>query len=172
MLAALGAVATGCTSSEDDGAPEPHPDELVLRRSAEATAALIAHRDATVAAHPELAASLRPLGDDLAAHLTAFGEGAGLPSAASPPAQPSTSTSATATATATAGGDTPGGAASPAAGPSVPDTPDEALRALADLCRRTADARMADLLAASALPSRLIASVAACETGHAHLLTP
>ncbi|MFE0735097.1 hypothetical protein [Streptomyces sp. NPDC058855] len=157
------AVLAGCTSG-DGGSRRPGAEQARAERVARAEAALrkrsvttartlVERYDATLAAHPPLAARLGPLRASAAAHVQALGEaGAGArPATASPTASP--------TAPATA---------APA---SVPADPAVALRELAAAARRSADAHTAALLTAPPEYARLLASVAAAGAAHAFLLT-
>ncbi|MET9295877.1 hypothetical protein [Streptomyces sp. NPDC003077] len=139
------------TGSEDNAAADRLRD-----RAARDSAALLAHYDATLAAHPALAPRLKPLRAEVAAHVGAFGGSAN--------ASPSASARQ------------PSGRARPAPSPSAsaPTVPEDAAKAraaLADAERRTADARTAALADAPPELARLLASVAAAGAAHAYLLT-
>jgi hypothetical protein len=146
-LAAL--AAAGCsTTAAHRGAGDsvrataaPDPDAAVRRRSLQVSEALLGRYDAALAGYPALAAELGPLRAELTAHARAFG-GSGAAPAASPTASPVPAS---------------GGRAA-------------VLAALATAERETAQARAADLAAASPPLARLIASVAASNAVHAHLL--
>ncbi|PWI43603.1 hypothetical protein [Streptomyces sp. ICBB 8177] len=151
----LVALATGCA----DAVPAPDPravaaadaEERGRVLAAQDCAALLARYDATIAAHPPLAARLRPLRAQVAAHRQALAPPA--------PGTPSPALSAPASASPSASG-----------APAVPSGQDAALKALADAEQRTAATRTAALRDASPALARLLASVAAAGTCHALLL--
>ncbi|MFC8452747.1 ferritin-like domain-containing protein [Kitasatospora sp. NPDC057223] len=153
-LLAAAALLTACTGThhEDTGEQrQPDPDTPVRSRAVAATDALLAAYD-TVLAGPGAAqaAQLQSLRAELLQHRAAFA--AGLPSA-SPSAPASASGSAS---------------ASVPAGPTgVPVTTVAALGAAE---RQTAEARLADLPAASPDLARLLASVSAADALHAAAL--
>ncbi|WP_199881736.1 DUF4439 domain-containing protein [Streptomyces sp. CB03911] len=162
-LLAAAALLTACTGSHHKDGDEQRPadpDLPVRTRAVAATDALLAAYD-TVIAGPGAgrAGELQPLRAELLRHRAAFAEG--LPSAA-PTAGGSTGASsstgspggsgATATATATA-------SAEPAAVTTVAE--------LGAAERRTAQARLADLPAASPDLARLLAAVSASDALHA-----
>ncbi|QMU80580.1 DUF4439 domain-containing protein [Streptacidiphilus sp. PB12-B1b] len=158
---------TACGAPSDGGprsgrrartTAETDPDTAVRARELRSTEALAARYDAALAsAGPALAATLRPLRAQLAAQLTAFGSPA--PAAPTPSATPTPRHTPTATPTASA---------TPATTGSAAPAPDAAALAAAE--RATAEARGADLAAASPALARLIASAAACGAQHAVLL--
>ncbi|MFE1933824.1 hypothetical protein ACFW95_26335 [Streptomyces sp. NPDC059474] len=152
---ALGAVAllSGCS---DDA--EPRRDTggeaavaLLRARGARDSTALLARYDATVDAHPDLAKRLAPLREETARHATAFTA-----------KDHSASPSATASRSPSAGGQRV---------PKVPENEKQALSALAQAERQTADTRTAALATAPPELARLLASVAACGAAHVYLLT-
>ncbi|WP_309056252.1 hypothetical protein [Streptomyces sp.] len=163
------AVLAGCTSG-DGGARRASAERARAERVARAEAALrqrsvttartlVERYDATLAAHPPLAARLGPLRASAAAHVKALGEGG---TGARP---------ATATPTAPASSPTAPAVAATAAPAPVPADPAAALGELASAARRAADAHAAALLTAPPEYARLLASVAAAGAAHAFLLT-
>jgi hypothetical protein len=158
LAGGLAALVAGCGQDSDEKRAArpgrtraPSDADAVLRRRAAADSAeLVIRYDATAAAHPSLAAGLRPLRAELAEHIMAFG-GATAASAAPAPssAPPSPPRSLP---------------------PAVPPSADTALAALADAEQRLVDSRTTALLAASPDLARLLASVAAAGAGHVLLL--
>nr|BEK68405.1 hypothetical protein KPHV_56320 [Kitasatospora purpeofusca] len=147
-LLLTGGALTACTDSphRDPGSPagdhnRPDPDEPVRRRALDATDALLAAYDALLPQAPQL----QPLREDVARHRAAL-------DTATPAPTPSPGTG------------TPGATASTATTTAavVPTT-----AALASLERQTAQARLADLGAASPPLARLLASVSAAGVLHA-----
>ncbi|MFG2192563.1 hypothetical protein [Streptomyces sp. NPDC048639] len=154
LAGALGATAatavlSGCSDSGSTAErAERTTEALKLRdRSAAESKALLARYDATVKAHPPLAARLAPLRAEVARHADALVTRR----AASPSASASRE-------------DRP-------RDPEVPQDEGEALAALAEAERRTADARTAALMGAPPELARLLASIAAAGAGHGYLLT-
>ncbi|MER7399051.1 hypothetical protein ABT381_26485 [Streptomyces sp. NPDC000151] len=156
--AALGSAAllTGCaeqSAASDD--MDSAAGRALLGRAARDSGALLARYDATLTAHPALEKRVRPLRDQVAAHITAFdapeatGTPSGTPSATASPSR------------------TPG--KQPRA-PKVPASARQALAALADAERDTADRRTAALVGAPPEVARLLASVAAAGAAHAYVL--
>ncbi|MFD9063891.1 ferritin-like domain-containing protein [Kitasatospora purpeofusca] len=152
-LLLTGGALTACTDSphRDPGSPagdhnRPDPDEPVRRRALDATDALLAAYDALLPQAPQL----QPLREDVARHRAAL-------DTATPAPTPSPGTG-------TSGAGTPGATASTATTTAavVPTT-----AALASLERQTAQARLADLGAASPPLARLLASVSAAGVLHA-----
>ncbi len=152
---ALGGAAllAGCA---DGARPDPRAAERsaaaerVRKQAARDSTALLARYDATLAAHPELGARLRPLRAEVARHAGAFASDG-----------PSTAASASAPAAGTAHG---------ADAPRVPADERGARSALAEAERTLADARAAALVSAPPELARLLASVAAAGAVHAYLL--
>ena len=149
VAAAVAAVGTGCSAGGDGPAPRQAAPGVAAARlpgaAAQAQAvrdstALLGRYDAASAAHPPLAARLRPLRAEVARHIAAFG---GTAPAAAPPASGS---------------------------PAAPATPAKALAGLAAAERTLADRRAAALLSAPGGLALLLASVAAAGAGHAALL--
>lgn len=137
------------SASAARGAEKPEATEDRLReRSARESRDLLLRYDATLAAHPALAALLGPLRAETALHAEAFGTAR---STGSPPATPPAPPAGTA--------------------PVVPRGGKKALTALADAERHTADRRTGSLTDASPGLARLLASVAASGAVHAYLLT-
>ncbi|MEU8726564.1 hypothetical protein [Streptomyces antimycoticus] len=152
---ALGAVAllSGCS---DDA--EPRRDAggeaavaLLRSRGARDSTALLARYDATVDAHPDLGERLAPLREETARHAAVFTT-----------KDRSASPSATASRSPSSGGQRV---------PKVPQDEKQALSALAQAERQTADTRTAALATAPPELARLLASVAACGAAHVYLLT-
>ncbi|MFF3115925.1 ferritin-like domain-containing protein [Kitasatospora sp. NPDC057904] len=139
--------AAACTTGPDREAPadarRPDPDEPLRRRAVTATDALLAAYDGLPTAQ------LQPLRAEVAEHRAALAQ------TLTPPTPPAPSTT------------TPGATApTPTATPSPVTTTAE----LAALERRTAQAHLADLGAASPQLARLLASVAASAAVHATAL--
>ncbi|WP_051831783.1 hypothetical protein [Streptomyces violens] len=156
--AALGSAAllTGCSeqsAASDD--MDSAAGRSLLEKGSQDSGALLARYDATLTAHPALEKRVRPLRDQVAAHIAAFdapeatGTPSGTPSATASPSR------------------TP--AKQPRA-PKVPGSALQALAALADAEREVADRRTAALVGAPPEVARLLASVAAAGAAHAHVL--
>ncbi|MFJ7202710.1 hypothetical protein ACIQWR_04095 [Streptomyces sp. NPDC098789] len=170
--AATAALLTGCSggAGATEGAEAP-PERPVREGAVRDSKALLERYDATIAAHPPLAARLAPLRAAVAAHVGALApdDGRGKPS-------PSTSRSPSAAAPTAPGpgtgaaGNPPGKAPGKSAEP-VPAQPAEAITALATAERDLAEARTIALAGASGELARLLASVAACGAVHTHLLS-
>ncbi|MET3987488.1 hypothetical protein [Streptomyces sp. PvR034] len=171
--AASAALLTGCSggAGATEGAAEAPPERPVREGAVRDSEALLERYDATVAAHPSLAARLAPLRAAVAAHVGALapddGRGkpspshSGSPSAAAPTA-PGPGTGAAGNPPVKA----PGKSAEP-----VPGQPAEALTALATAERDLSEARTIALAGASGELARLLASVAACGAVHTYLLS-
>jgi hypothetical protein len=150
--AAGAALLVGCSGgSRSDTAPAPSADERARARAARDSEVLAARYDAVIAAHPGLAARLRPLRDEVVRHAEAFGGAR----TASPKASPSGTARA----------------AGPGDGSGVPVTEKDALAGLAAAERELADRRAGALLEAPGESARLLASVAAAGAAHMFLLT-
>ncbi|MER7718182.1 hypothetical protein ABTX99_14740 [Streptomyces flaveolus] len=150
--AAGAALLAGCSGGSDsDTAPAPSADERARARAARDSEVLAARYDAVIAAHPGLAARLRPLRDEVVRHAEAFGGAR----TASPTASPSGTARA----------------AGPGDGSGVPVTEKDALAGLAAAERELADRRAGALLEAPGESARLLASVAAAGAAHMFLLT-
>ncbi|MFD4989389.1 hypothetical protein [Streptomyces sp. NPDC058374] len=152
--AACAAMLTGCTAdpATGGGAAERARTAAAPRLLAAARAGserLLARYDAVTAAHPELAARLAPLREQVAMHRDAFTSGPAeeVPPNAAPPAP------------------------APPATPHAAADPDAALRGLAEAERELAARRSKDLLDAPGELARLLASAAAAGAAHAYLLT-
>ncbi|MFJ5550452.1 hypothetical protein [Streptomyces sp. NPDC093225] len=191
-LLAAGAAATGGAvllsgcSGEGGGPRRPTavpPDRRIRESAVRETLELLGRYDATLAAHPALGTRLAPLRAAVAAHALALAPagthpvtaprptGSTGPSAPASPASPPPSAAAPA---APAGSGAPAPSGSPAPTPPadpVPSDPAAAVASLAGAERRTATARTAALDGATGELARLLASVAACATVHAYLLT-
>ncbi|MFI9243304.1 hypothetical protein ACIGXF_12020 [Streptomyces sp. NPDC053086] len=139
--AAGAALLAGCSAGPDSGEDGPSAATRARARAARDSRGLLARYDAVLAAHPGLADRLRPLRAQVAAHATAFEEGA-------------TATAATS-----------------AAATPVPAAEKDAVAGLAAAERALADRRAKDLLAVPGELARLLASVAAAGAAHAYLLT-
>jgi hypothetical protein len=150
--AAGAALLVGCSGgSGTDPARTRSADERARARAARDSEVLAARYDAVIAAHPGLAARLRPLRDEVVRHAEAFGGAR----TASPKASPSGSARA----------------AGPGEGSGVPVTEKDALAALAAAERELADRRAGALLEVPGESARLLASVAAAGAAHMFLLT-
>ncbi|MFJ8086163.1 hypothetical protein ACIQ6Y_37000 [Streptomyces sp. NPDC096205] len=149
--AAGGLLVAGCSSGSEDQdkatGGSPAVGERVRVRAAADSADLVERYDAVLAAHPALAGRVRPLREETARHVTAFGGVRHSPTA-SPSASPSVSAPAP-----------------------VPGTPEDALAGLAAAERGLADRRAQALLGVPGELARLLASVAAAGAAHAYLLT-
>ncbi|WP_260476426.1 hypothetical protein [Streptomyces sp. WAC 06783] len=164
VLGGAALLLTSCSEDAGPGGSRQEADaaaEARLRgQAARDSAALLAHYDATLAAHPGLGERLRPLRAEVARHAAAFGGASPAPSA--PSTAPRAGASAAPSASATA---------SAPASPAVPSDEKQARADLAAAERRTADARAAALVSAPPELARLLASVAAAGAAHAYLLT-
>ncbi|MBV7698078.1 hypothetical protein [Streptomyces sp. TRM70350] len=154
LLASAAGVAllTGCSGGPDGPGGtggSPSAADRVRARAARDSDGLVARYDAVMAAHPGLAERLRPLRDEVARHMEAFG---GLTTQASPTAAASTPAAEKASVT-------------------VPDTEQAARAELAAAERALADRRAEALLDVPGELARLLASVAAAGAAHAYLLT-
>ena len=170
-LLAGGAVAlaagalNGCTG--DNGPPDgrtARPDALrrMRRDAARDSEALLTRYTNTLAAHPALTERLAPLRDTVARHVEVL---SGSPSGTRrPTGGPGTQDG---TGTARKPRETAGGPRHMA----VPPDEAQAVTALADAERRTADTRMRALADAPPEFARLLASVAAAGSAHTYLLT-
>ncbi|WP_078843472.1 hypothetical protein [Streptomyces albus] len=169
------AACSGDGAAREGGKPDAE-DRRLRERSARDSRTLLLRYEATIATHPDLAELLTPLRAETALHATAFEagdrtaspsatprsggpgpDGPGVPPAAPSPAPP---------ASGPAEGRTPDASGAPA----VPEKAPQALKALAEAERRTADARTAALAGAEPELARLLASVAASGAAHAYLL--
>ncbi|MFJ3339093.1 hypothetical protein [Streptomyces sp. NPDC086766] len=174
--AAGAALLVGCSAGSDASGDGPSPADRARARAARDSQALVERYDAVIAAHPALAARLRPLRAEVAAHRDVFGGAA----TASPAAEESRAVAGSRpSAGATApGGDGASSSAAPSASvpgatgaPSVPGDAKEALAQLAAAERSLADRRARALLRVPGELARLLASVAAAGAAHAYLLT-
>ncbi|WP_431037187.1 hypothetical protein ACQYWQ_23245 [Streptomyces sp. P6-2-1] len=156
---------TGC--SDDSGAAkerrakaEATAAQKLSRKAAGDSSGLMARYDATLAAHPGLDATLRPLRAQVTRHHAAF-DAAGRGATESP--SPGASSSAPERAA---------GASAAAASPRPTVASDEktALRDLATAERKLADHRARVLVDAPEELARLLASVAAAGAAHAYVL--
>ncbi|POX36110.1 hypothetical protein C3486_35295 [Streptomyces sp. Ru73] len=156
--AALGSAAllTGCSeqsAASDD--MDSAAGRALLDKGARDSGALLARYDATLAAHPGLERRVRPLRDEVARHVGAFEKPEATGTASAPPSAAASPSR------------TPG---RPRHAPKVPGTQQQALAALAEAERHTADLRTAALVSAPPEVARLLASVAAAGAAHAYLL--
>ena len=162
---------SGQSAGEDSGSGgSPSAADRTRARAARDSLVLLARYDAAVAAHPPLAARLRPLRAEVARHVTAFG---GDPARASVPASPSASGPGPAAASPSASGSASASVSVPPSGSAGgrPETAEDALAGLA-AAEKELSARRTDALAE--LPgelARLLASVAAAGAAHVFLLT-
>ena len=147
--AAGAALLAGCSAGPDSGDDGPSAAARARARAARDSRGLLERYDAVLAAHPALADRLRPLRTQVAAHATAFAEGA--PATAAVTATPSATPSASAT--------------------PVPAAEKDAVAGLAAAERALADRRAKELLTVPGELARLLASVAAAGAAHAYLLT-
>ncbi|MFD4134691.1 hypothetical protein [Streptomyces goshikiensis] len=164
--ALLGGCSDGSGSSDaDTGVPlERRMREAAVRDSER----LLERYDATVAAHPDLAARLAPLRGAVAEHTGALALAGPVKTGPSPSSSASGSRSG---ASPSPSASAPAGAAAAPSAAAVPAKPAEALTALADAERSLAEARTVSLAGAPGELARLLASVAACGAVHAYLLT-
>ncbi|MGV9248634.1 hypothetical protein [Streptomyces sp. NPDC003710] len=155
--AAGAALVGGCSGASDPAGPGRRfsAADRARARAARDSEELAERYAAVIAAHPALAARLKPLRAQVVRHAQAFGGHAG------------TGTSASPSASASAPASTP---ASPAA-PAVPADPKAALAGLAQAERALADRRTDALLEVPGELARLMASVAAAGAAHVYLLT-
>ncbi|MFJ4437485.1 hypothetical protein [Streptomyces sp. NPDC088923] len=157
---------TGC--SDDSGAAasrrrakaETTAAQKLSRVAARDSAELTARYDATLAAHPRLDATLRPLRAQVTRHREAF-DAAGRGATGTP--SPDASSSAPGRAAGAA-------AASASPAPTVASDEKTALRDLATAERKLADHRARALVDAPGELARLLASVAAAGAAHAYVL--
>jgi hypothetical protein len=126
-------------------------DARLRARGTAASRALLARYDATLTVRPELVGVLKPLRAETVRHVAALGGGRTAPASPSPSSSPSPS-------------------AGDGASGRVPSDRRGALQALAAAERKAGQARAAELNDASPALARLLASVAACNAGHAELL--
>ncbi|WP_203233365.1 MULTISPECIES: hypothetical protein [unclassified Streptomyces] len=156
---------TGCSDDSDAASrrrakAEATAAQKLSRGAARDSADLTARYDATLAAHPGLDATLRPLRVQVTRHREAF-DAAGRGATGSPSPEASSST--------------PGRAAGAAAtsaspGPTVASDQKTALRDLARAEKKLADHRARVLVDAPGELARLLASVAAAGAAHAYVL--
>jgi hypothetical protein len=139
--------AAGCTSTGQAAAPTPGPEVALLDGAIANEAALLALYEAVLAAHTSLAGRLAPLRDHHSQHLSVLrrhyvpGTNSGTPTAAPTPAA------------------------------TVPGSESRALAALRSAERRAAAARASEVRRAAPGLAQLLASIGACEAGHAQVLT-
>ncbi|MGW3489481.1 hypothetical protein [Streptomyces sp. NPDC001054] len=156
---------TGCSDDSDAASrrrakAEATAAQKLSRGAARDSADLTARYDATLAAHPGLDATLRPLRAQVTRHREAF-DAAGRGATGSP--SPDASSSAPGRA---AGA----GATSASPGPTVASDQKTALRDLATAEKKLADHRARVLVDAPGELARLLASVAAAGAAHAYVL--
>lgn len=144
--AAVLATAAGCTSVGRADAPVPGPEVILLNGVITDEAGLIALYDAVLAAHPRLAGRLKPLRDHHVQHLNVLRRHY-VPGSTTGTTTPAPRPSATA-----------------------PTGQTRALAAVRDAERQAADARAEEVRRASPGLSQLLASIGACEAGHAQEL--
>lgn len=175
--AAGAALLTGCSDTPDpaDTGGVSAAADRARARAARDSEALADRYAAVIAAHPALAAGLRPLRAEVVRHAQAFGGGSGTP--ASPSASTSVSPSASASVSASESVSTSRAAAASASASAspgasaVPADPRSALSGLAAAERTLADRLTRALLDVPGELARLMASVAAAGAAHAFLLT-
>lgn len=150
------ALLVGCSGGSDSGGTDAGPsaaaDRAARARAARDSEELAERYAAVIAAHPGLAARLRPLREETVRHAEAFGAGRTAP----PKSSPSVS------ARAAGPGDNPA---------AVPTAEKDALALLAAAERELADRRAGALLRLPGESARLLASVAAAGAAHVYLLT-
>jgi hypothetical protein len=144
---ATATLAAGCTSVGQAEAPAPGPEVRLLDGVIDAEAALIALYDAVLAAHPGLGGRLKKLREHHVQHLAVLKRHY-VPGSTS-------------------------GTATPAPQPSAaaPRTESGALGAIRSAERKAASARADEVRRVSPGLSQLLASIGACEAGHAQELT-
>ncbi|MDT0412755.1 MULTISPECIES: hypothetical protein [Streptomyces] len=156
---------TGCSDDSDAASrrrakAEATAAQKLSRGAARDSADLTARYDATLAAHPGLDATLRPLRAQVTRHREAF-DAAGRGATGSP--SPDASSSASGRAAGAA-------ATSASPGPTVASDQKTALRDLATAEKKLADHRARVLVDAPGELARLLASVAAAGAAHAYVL--
>ncbi|WP_052862337.1 hypothetical protein [Streptomyces sp. Tu6071] len=159
---------TGCSDDSDAASrrrakAEATAAQKLSRGAARDSADLTARYDATLAAHPGLDATLRPLRAQVTRHREAF-DAAGREATGSPP--PGASSSAPGR----AAGAEDEAATSASPGPTVASDQKTALRDLATAEKKLADHRARVLVDAPGELARLLASVAAAGAAHAYVL--
>lgn len=137
---------TGCSTIGRAAAPPPGPEVALLSGVMQSEAGLIALYDAVLAAHHRLAARLTPLRDHHVQHLSVLQRHY----------VPGTNTGTT----------TP----APQVTATAPDGETRALSALRGAERKAAAARADDVRRAAPALAQLLASIGACEAGHAQVL--
>ncbi|OEU91368.1 hypothetical protein [Streptomyces oceani] len=145
VAGSVGVLGLGSGCSADGSSEEGNSGTArrLRQRAAADSRALLLTYDRTTEAHPDLSEPLAPLRAAVARHSTALADERG----------PS-----------------PDASASPTPD-RIPEKRGDALDALADAERRTADSRSRDLLEAPPELARLLASVAAAGAAHSYLLT-
>jgi hypothetical protein len=141
------ATAAGCTSVGQAEAPAAGPEVTLLDGAIQSEAALIALYDAVLAAHQGLAGRLTSLRDHHVQHLAVLKRHY-VPGSTTGTAVPAPRPTATS-----------------------PGTQARALSAIRSAERKAAGARADEVLRASPGLSQLLASIGACEAGHAQELT-
>ncbi|MBA9006999.1 MULTISPECIES: hypothetical protein [Thermomonospora] len=149
VLGGLGGVALGgCTRDEPRAAPSPSPDVAVLASAIAGEEGLVGLYEAALRAHADLAGRLAPVLARHREHLTVLrrhrvpGTVASSAAATPPVVTP----------------------------PAVPPSAEEALELLARTEREAAAARAEDVRRVAPAMAQLLASIGACEAGHAALL--
>jgi hypothetical protein len=140
--AALAALA-GCTTETPAPPPGPGPQAQLLMGALQGEAALIALYDAVLAAHPGLRTRLGPLRDHHSRHLAVLRHHLVRAGAVPAPPRP----------------------------PAVPAGQARALGALRTAEHRAAAARADEVRRAAPGLAQLLASIGACEAGHAQVLS-
>ena len=143
--AAVLATATGCTRVGQASVPPPGPEVTLLDGVIQNEARLIALYDAVLAAHPGLAGRLKPLREHHVQHLTVLRRHY-VPGSATPTPTPQ-----------------------PAA--TAPQGEAKAVSAIRSAERKAANARADEVRRATPGLSQLLASIGACEAGHAQELS-
>jgi hypothetical protein len=145
--AVLASAAGGCTTVGRADAPPAGPEVTLLDKVIQGEAALIALYDAVIAAHSGLAARLRPLREHHAQHMAVLRRHyvpGSITGTATPAPRPTTT---------------------------APPSSSAALAAIRSAERRAAAARADDVRRVSPGLAQLLASIGACEAGHAQVLT-
>ncbi|MFE7125682.1 hypothetical protein [Streptomyces sp. NPDC057617] len=156
---------TGCTPDSADGrvssGTKAARAESALRlRSADTRRELLGRYDAMLNAYPDESEALAPLRAAVARQVDALAPPARRPASPAPSARPSLSDTPSPSAT-----------ARPPVLPAVAGDAEQALKDLAAVERRTADAHTATLMKAPPELARLLASLAAASAAHAYLLS-
>ncbi|MHB9858696.1 hypothetical protein [Streptomyces sp. YIM S03343] len=173
-LAAVGAVGvSGCSrrpaDADSGSAGSPSVADRTRARAARDSLGLLGRYDAVIAAHPQLAARLRPLRAEVARQVTAFGGDAAKATATVSPSASAVGASSAPTGTADSASTAP--ESTGGSGSAPPESAKDALSGLT-AAEKELSARRTDAL--TEVPgelARLLASVAAAGAVHVFLLT-